>query len=371
MSLFIGLMSGTSMDGVDAALVDVNTNELIAGITCPFTLRAKQGLEAIMTGEYSSLAEISQLNALIGREFAAAAEAVLKKAKVSASEVKGIGSHGQTICHDATAKIPYTWQMGCAHTIAEMTGLVVVADFRTRDLIIGGQGAPFAPIYHQVLFGEYSPLALVNIGGISNITYLLDDGSVVGHDVGPGNCLMDAWVKEHLNQGFDRGGAWAKTGRVIEPLLQTLLDDAYFHQLPPKSVGKEYFSNAWLRNFLNKDDAPNDVQATLLALTAKAIANEVSRAPHQIGRLAVCGGGVHNERLMAVIASLLPSCDVVSTASLHVDPDYIEAMMFAWFASKTLAQTPLDLSPFTGSGKKAIYGAIYAAGIDNRNSIEV
>jgi len=232
MRLLIGLMSGTSMDGIDAALVDVNTNTLIAGITRSYSMPAQQRLRAVLNGEQTGPAALSQLNTVLGKEFALAVQQLLDTTNIKPHQVVAIGSHGQTICHDATADIPYTVQLGCAHTIAALTGIQVVADFRTRDLVMGGQGAPFAPLYHQALFTDLTtPAAVVNIGGIANVTFLAPVVAVSGYDTGPGNCLMDAWVQKNLHKSYDEKGAWGATGHLIEPLLTSMLADPYF-ELP-------------------------------------------------------------------------------------------------------------------------------------------
>jgi anhydro-N-acetylmuramic acid kinase len=351
------------MDGIDAALVDVDTNTLIAGITRPYSDAAKQSLENVLKKDHSSPAVISQLNTLLGREFAAAVQQLLIVADTPTQDVIAIGSHGQTICHDAMAEIPYTVQLGCAHTIAELTGITVVADFRTRDVVVGGQGAPFAPIYHQALFGKRElPLAVVNIGGIANVSYLTKDAGVSGYDVGPGNCLMDSWIQQHLGLAYDQSGAWAATGEVIPALLTNLLSDPCFNLPPPKSLGKEYFSSMWLAKCLRPEDAPNDVQATLLELTAITIANEIKKSDLTFKGLALCGGGAHNTALQNALMRLLPDVQIESTKVRGFDPDFIEAMMFAWLADKTVNQVPLDLRQITGAKTPAILGAVYAAG---------
>lgn len=365
MRLFIGLMSGTSMDGIDVALVDMNTNTLIAGLTRPYSEKAKGFLLNVLGQEQTRPAVLYQLNTLLGREFAQAVFDIVEKAKISSNDVIAIGSHGQTICHDATADIPYTLQLGCPHTIAELTGIKVVADFRTRDLVVGGQGAPFAPAYHQALFaGKELPLAVVNIGGIANITYLKSNDKVYGHDIGPGNCLLDAWVLKHRGTTYDQEGAWAATGQVIQPLLSALLEDPYFKRPSPKSLGKEYFSTEWLASYLYPNLAPNDVQATLLELTAVTIINDIKNCGLELKRLAICGGGAHNCHLQHALRAHLPSLQIDSTKALGIDPDFLEAMMFAWFADKTLSGTSLDLKEITGAKNRTILGAIYAAGVN-------
>ena len=371
MKLFIGLMSGTSMDGIDAALVDLNTNTLIAGITRPYSDKAKQFLQEVLVREQIKPAMLDQLNTLLGREFALAVHQLMNKANMSPQRVVAIGSHGQTICHDATADIPYTVQLGCAHTIAELTRMVVVADFRTRDLVMGGQGAPFAPIYHQALFADRAlPLAVVNLGGIANVSYIAEGVAVSGYDVGPGNCLMDAWIQKNRGQSYDDSGAWAATGEMIMPLLSALLSDPFVTLPSPKSVGKEYYSMAWLTSHLRPEYAAKDVQATLLAYTATIIADDIKKREVLPKCVAICGGGVHNLGLQDTLVRLLPGVEIESTEALGVDPDYMEAMMFAWLADKAISQTPLDFRSITGAKNLAVYGAIYGAGIDKKTSIE-
>ena len=370
MELFIGLMSGTSMDGIDAALVEMENHTLIAGITRPYSAEVKKLLRTVALGEPLMPAVFSQLNTLIGREFAAAVRQLLEMNNISAKQVLAIGSHGQTICHDATANIPYTLQLGCGHTIAEQTGISVVADFRTRDVVVGGLGAPFAPLYHKTLFQNVAmPLAVINIGGIANISYLGKE-ELWGYDIGPGNCLMDYWAKQHLGKEYDAFGAWAQSGRVIPTLLESLLDDAYFHEKPPKSIGKEYFLTL-LAPRLRKEYAPNDVQATLLALTVTTIVRAIQGANPLPLCVALCGGGVHNQALYRELSHCLLGIRVESTDTFGVSPDFLEAMMFAWLAKNTLLNKSLDWSPVTGAQHPAILGAIYAAGIDKRNSFEV
>lgn len=362
MTLFIGLMSGTSMDGIDAALVDVSSHRLIAGMTKPYSSMAREQLNQVAHQDaHVSPAKLMQLNTLLGREFADAALALLQMADTPPEAVTAIGSHGQTICHDAFATIPYTLQLACPHTIAERTGMTVVADFRTRDLVLGGQGAPFAPLYHRELFAHIAPsTAVVNVGGIANLTVFKEDETVMGFDIGPGNCLMDAWIAKHQNVRFDQQGAWALSGHIIEPLLQALLTDIYFQQRPPKSIGKEYFSLAWLTTYIGAQNyAAADVQATLLALTATLIAQATQSHAAHTERVLLCGGGAHNQALVNTLQTILTTHQVASTSTVGIDPDYLEAMMFAWLACQTLSHRPFDLQSITGATKPSILGVIY------------
>ncbi len=363
MSLYIGLMSGTSMDGVDAALVDLTTNRCIAGLTRPYGEEVKRFLEEVLNdSRVLGLETLNQLSTVLGREFGKAVLTLLEEAQYSAKDVVAIGSHGQTICHDATATIPYTVQLACPHTIAEMTGIRVVADFRTRDLVVGGQGAPFAPLYHEELFAQHQlPMVVVNIGGIANVTFLEALQPPRGYDTGPGNCLMDAWIRETLNQPYDVDGAWASSGQVMMPLLSELLSDPFFNQQGPKSIGKEYFSLSWLLAKLGKDDVqPQNIQATLLELTAITISHAVKLRALKPACVVLCGGGVHNKALQAALQQHFGNSSVVSSAQFGVNPDYIEAMMFAWLAEKTIHEKPLDLSALTGAKKPVILGAVYS-----------
>ncbi len=357
------------MDGVDAALIDLTSNSFIQGLTRPYSAEAKDYLDKVINGELINLKSYSQLNTLLGKEFASAALELIAAAKIPAVAIEAIGSHGQTLCHDANADIPYTVQLGCAHTIAELTGITVVADFRTRDLVVGGQGAPFAPLYHRALFkAQDYPLAVVNIGGIANLTYLANEFGASGYDLGPGNCLMDSWIRKHRGQSYDNQGLWAGEGKPIDSLLAILLADPYFRRKQPKSIGKEYFSLEWLDNYLPSSYCEADVQATLLQLTAMAIAEGIKKVPKPPKQVLICGGGAHNLGLLKAIAILLPEMKVKSTSAINISPDYIEALMFAWLAEKALNCIALDLSPITGAKRLAILGAIYPAGIDKKNS---
>jgi anhydro-N-acetylmuramic acid kinase len=344
------------MDGIDAALVELPSNRFILGLTRTYSPEVKARLQACLSEHKLSLESFAQLNTLIGSDFAKAAQELMQKAGVKAKQIEAIGSHGQTLCHDARNTIPYTVQLGCAHTISSMTQTTVVADFRTRDLVNKGQGAPFAPLFHEVVFASaQSACAAVNVGGIANISLLLPNKPTTGWDVGPGNCLMDAWVYEHQGTHFDEGGAFARRGEVITELLHVLLEDPFLALKPPKSIGKEYYSLTWLRPFLKPQYQPQDVQATLSALTAKAIADAM---PKEVSSLYLCGGGTHNKDLVRRLEHLLPEVLVQSCSEVGVDPDYLEAMMFAWLAYQTLNRSPVDTSKVTG-GQKAILGAVY------------
>lgn len=358
--LFIGLMSGTSMDGIDAAVVDLSNHQLIAGKTYPYAASLKTRIQQLMSSNQTTVSEIYQCNRLLGEAFAEAALRLIEEASLAKTDICAIGSHGQTISHAPQAKPSYTVQLGCGHTIAALTGLPVVADFRVRDMVLGGQGAPFAPLYHQVLFSTLEkPLAILNLGGIANLTYLLPHGEVRGYDVGPSNALLDAWIFEHLDLAYDENGKWASQGTVNPELLSALLADPFFSLSLPKSIGKEYFSLTWLKRVLKPMVSAEDVQATLLALTVSAIEKAIKQDAIGMKRLLVCGGGVHNAALMQQLTSKLPHLEVLSTAKLGVDPDFIEAMLFAWLASQTLNEIPLELTAITGAKTKTVLGCVY------------
>ncbi len=360
MKLYIGLMSGTSIDGIDAALVDVENHKLIAGMTKPYSPEIKRRLVSVLSQENVELKALAQLNTMIGREFANATRELLNQCSVVAQDVIAIGSHGQTICHDALNEIPYTLQLGCAHTIAEITEITVVADFRTRDLVLGGQGAPFAPLYHHALFKDLpGTTAVVNIGGIANVSFIVNGELIQGFDIGPGNCLMDAWIQKHLGKSYDQEGTWAASGQIIPTMLYQLLADPFFQLAPPKSVGKEYFSLDWLAKYLKLNHNPEDVQATLMALTSHSIAHVIQNQVATTHQLIICGGGTHNRTLFNYLSELLPNTQVYSTAFFDISPDYLEAMLFAWLADKTLNDESLDLTKITGSRRLAKLGIIY------------
>ncbi len=367
MSLWIGLMSGTSMDGIDAVLMDDQDNKLISALTHPYSGLAKQAL-ANLFSQPLDLGTLNQLSSFLGDEFADAVDALLIYSGTKAQDVIAIGSHGQTVAHSTNVSRPYTIQLGCPHTIAERSGITVVADFRTRDVVIGGQGAPFAPIYHQFLFGHLQEtMAIVNIGGISNVTFLGEDGTLLaGYDVGPGNCLMDAWAQLHLGQPFDDQGNWAATGKVIPELLTYLLSDPYYQASAPKSLCTSSFALSHLSDVLEPSWLPNDVQATFLALTVTTIKDAVrvfAENYKPVVRLVICGGGARNRCLMSHLGSEQIYISLISSQDLGVDPDYLEAMMIAYLARKAYYAESVDLGMITGAKKMAILGAIYPKGL--------
>jgi anhydro-N-acetylmuramic acid kinase len=358
MNIYLGLMSGTSMDGIDAALVDLDTHQLLHGITYPYEPQVKHAVMELITQPTIRLEYFMQTHRQVGELFAQAAMELLHQARCSAQEVQALGSHGQTIVHAPQAHPAYTLQIGCGHTIAARTRITTVADFRTRDVVLGGQGAPLAPLYHQQLFADQSrPYAVLNIGGISNLSCFLDPDQCFGYDVGPGNQLLDAWIQRCLGHSFDRNGAWGASGQVIPSLVDALMQDPYFQQPYPKSLDKSYFSLDKLLNIITPSMKPEDVQASLVAVTVNAIVQAMSQWPHMT-QLWVCGGGVHHQDLMNQLQQRLQPIPVQSTQSLGYHPDFIEAMMCAWLAQQCIQHQSLPLSSITG-GQPTILGAVY------------
>ncbi|MBX9706230.1 MAG: anhydro-N-acetylmuramic acid kinase [Gammaproteobacteria bacterium] len=366
MQLFVGLMSGTSMDGVDAVLVDFAKGaQLLAhhseAISPELTTRVRQ--LAIPQAD-NSLDQLGEADTALGQLFARAVEHLLDKAGVTAEQVKAIGSHGQTVRHRPLIEYPFTLQIADPNIIAARTGITTVADFRRKDVALGGQGAPLVPAFHHAFMHDSKTARVIlNIGGIANVTLLPADGgtNVTGFDTGPGNCLMDAWMREHNKKNYDAGGKWATSGTVIEPLLKALLADPFFAKAAPKSTGIEYFNLNWLAPHLaDKNYAAEDVQRTLLALTAHSIINTIAQAGCSKHPIYVCGGGVHNLLLMHTLQEL-HTADVASTAILGIDPDWVEAIAFAWFAKNTLEHKPSNLPAVTGAARAAILGGVYYA----------
>lgn len=364
--LFVGLISGTSVDGIDAALVRFGARpELVFARTYPMPgPLAETVLHLSQAQATVSLDAVGELDTRLGQAFADAALALLRDAGVDASRVTAIGSHGQTLRHRPGGEAPFTLQLGDANWIAERTGVDTVADFRRRDVAAGGQGAPLVPAFHAaVLRDPGEDRAVLNIGGIANLTLLPREGAVRGFDTGPGNGLMDAWCLRHRGERFDRGGALAAEGRVDEDLLRALLSDPWLALPPPKSTGRDQYQPDWLATHLaGRERAVADVQATLCRFTARSVADALLRESPACRRVLVCGGGVHNPVLLQALADALPGVAVESTAVLGLNPDFVEAMAFAWLARETLAGRPGNLADVTGAAGPRILGAVYPGG---------
>lgn len=365
---YLGLISGTSADAIDAALVDFDgphPRQLAAAAT-PYPAALRASLLGLAQGDgRTTLDALGELDAAVAEVFADAALALLQAAGMSPAEVTAIGSHGQTIWHRPEAARPFTLQLGDPSRIAERTSCTVVADFRRRDVAAGGQGAPLMPAFHAGLLGRRdADCAVLNLGGIANLTLLPAEGDrpVRGFDTGPASGLLDAWAVRHLGAPFDLDGRFAASGLVDSALLARLLSDPWFARAAPKSTGREVFNLDWVAARLdNVPIAAADVQATLVALTAQTVADALRREAPQTRHVFACGGGVHNPALMAALAAALDPIHLHTTALVGIDPDYVEAMGFAWLARETLAGRAGNLPAVTGARGPRILGGIYRA----------
>jgi anhydro-N-acetylmuramic acid kinase len=372
MALYIGLLSGTSMDGADACLADLSSpHPLIIGTHHrPYPAPLLSELRALASPQAEEgVQRLGRLDAWIGEIFAESVLQLLEQTGIRAAQVRAVGSHGQTLWHAPHADWPHTLQIGDPHRIAERTGITVVADFRRRDVAAGGQGAPLVPPAHAALFGDTEePRIVANIGGIANITVLPRGGvssGVRGFDTGPGNTLMDAWILRHRGLPYDQDGAWAEEGQAHKGLLACLLDDPYFGLPAPKSTGPEWFNLDWLQTRaggLLRELAPEDVQATLLELTARTLIGAARTAAPEAGRMLVCGGGAYNAALMGRMQALAGEMRVESTAAYGVEPAWVEALAFAWLAKQTLEGLPGNLPQVTGARGERVLGAIFPGG---------
>lgn len=363
--LYLGMISGTSADGIDVALVRFDPEpQLLLGRTYRWDEQLRNRLiELGQGGQASSLDELGELDVQVAQAFAHAAGRLITQSGLDRTQVRAIGSHGQTVRHRPDGTFPFTWQMGDGNVIAERTGIATVADFRRRDVAAGGQGAPLMPAFHAaMLHAPSEDRAVLNLGGIGNLTLLPASGAVRGFDTGPANALLDAWCERHTGQAFDAGGAFAASGQVDDALLDALLGEPWFAQPPPKSTGREQFHLAWLQAKLGKSRATAaDVQATLLELSAVTVADALRATQPDTKRVMVCGGGVHNPLLMQRLATHLSGITVESTQVHGLHPDYVEAMGFAWLARETLAGRPGNLPSVSGAKGLRVLGALYPA----------
>jgi anhydro-N-acetylmuramic acid kinase len=362
-SLIVGLMSGTSLDGIDAALVEIDGAgfpHLCDTLYAPYPDELRNDLLSLHLPQDNELHTAALAGNLLGRHYADAVLRLLRQSGTAASAVQAIGCHGQTVRHNPAAG--YTLQLGNPALLAELTGITVVADFRSRDIAAGGQGAPLVPACHNALF-RHPKLhrAILNIGGIANLTDLAPGTPTRGFDCGPGNLLLDAWIKRHLGLSYDAGGEWAGSGQVLPSLLQQLQAHPFFTQAPPKSCGREEFNLEWLDRTLTGCETPTDVEATLAAFTAGMAARAVKSWCGKVDEVYVCGGGVHNRTLMRLLAAELSSAQVMSTDALGLKADWVEAVAFAWLAHRTLNELPGNLPEVTGAAGRRILGAIYHA----------
>ncbi|CED61594.1 Anhydro-N-acetylmuramic acid kinase-AnhMurNAc kinase [Moritella viscosa] len=375
--LYIGLMSGTSIDGIDAALVAFEHGkcELIAQHLQVMPAKLTAQLHQLCRPNDNEISTLAIIDQPLAQAFALACQQLLAKTPYTASDITAIGSHGQTIRHHPEHS--FTLQIGDANVLAALTNIDTVADFRRKDMALGGQGAPLVPAFHQAVFQHQSiNRAIVNIGGLANITYLpslQQNKSIIGYDTGPGNTLLDAWftAKNNSLKSYDEDGQWAKSGLVIESLLTSLLKHEFFALVPPKSTGRELFNLAWLQGYLDILAVPYsnaDVQRTLTRFTAVSVANEVNKLMLSNndgdinGEVYICGGGAANPLLMADLALLLPVTPVMTTTEIGIDPNWVEAIAFAWLAKQHIHKLPGNLPAVTGASRLAVLGAFYPAG---------
>ncbi|MDF2776946.1 MULTISPECIES: anhydro-N-acetylmuramic acid kinase [Pseudescherichia] len=362
---YIGVMSGTSLDGVDVVLAAIDDRMVAqqASLSWPIPVSLKEAILAICQGQQLTLSQLGQLDSRLGKLFADAVMALLKQENLRPQDIVAIGCHGQTVWHEPLGDAPHTLQIGDNNQIVARTGITVVGDFRRRDIALGGQGAPLVPAFHQALLAHPVERRMVlNIGGIANLSLLFPGQPVRGYDTGPGNMLMDAWIWRQKGQPYDKDARWARAGNVIRPLLQQMLSDPWFARPAPKSTGREYFNYGWLERQLAHFPglSGSDVQATLAELTAVSIAEQVLLSGG-CERLLVCGGGGRNPLVMARLASLLPGIEVGTTDEAGISGDDMEALAFAWLAWRTIAGLPGNLPSVTGAAQPSVLGAIFPA----------
>jgi len=364
---YIGLMSGTSLDGIDAGLYDFSAKKpkVIHFYYQPYPPALKKQIQAIsQEGAQISLLEYGQLDTYLGELYAEACLELLAQANIDAKDIKAIGSHGQTLYHAPNVSYPFSLQIGNPNSISQKTGITTVADFRRQDIAAGGQGAPLVPAFHQTFFHHPEKNHLIlNIGGIANLSYLPKDSKqkILGFDTGTGNTLMNAWIFQHKNQAYDNQGEWAAAGKLQPRLLKHLKDDPYFKKAPPKSTGTEYFSMQWLTDKLSTladSYSPVDIQNTLCQFTADTISDAIYQETPEAETVFICGGGIHNQYLIKLLKKQL-SMPVLSTEVLGIHPDQVEAMAFAWLAKQTYQGKVGNLPDATGANKSVILGAIY------------
>lgn len=365
--LYIGLMSGTSLDGIDGVLAAMDADgamRVTHHVARPFEPALRRALLDLNQSGPNELHLASLAANALAKAYAAVVQQLLADAGQQASAIAAVGAHGQTVRHQPLLHdgIGYTLQLNNPALLAELSGIDVVADFRSRDLAAGGQGAPLVPAFHQGVFGhEGATVAVLNVGGISNLSVLEPNGQALGWDCGPGNALMDHWCQLHTGQAFDRDGVWAASGQVLAPLLARLLQEDFLHTPPPKSTGRDLFNPRWLNERLDgfEQAAPQDVQATLTAFTAQACAADARQHAPEAKELIVCGGGALNRELMRLLQAGLPQTTVVSSEAHGLPPLQVEAAAFAWLAHKCVQREPASLPSVTGARGARVLGAIY------------
>jgi anhydro-N-acetylmuramic acid kinase len=362
--LFIGLMSGTSLDGMDAVLVGFGEKpqdiKMMGHSYVPYEDSLKETLLKLHSPHTNELEESLIIGNTVSKKAYKAIEDLLKKTNIAPKDIKAVGFHGQTIRHQPEKG--FTLQIGNPSLLAELCHINVIADFRSRDVAASGQGAPLVPAFHYEIFSHPTThRAILNIGGIANVTLLNPKTTVSGFDTGPGNLLLDHWSKTHLHQTFDENGMWARKGKVIETLLNAFFEDAYFKKTPPKSTGRDHFNEAWLNKHLQKSYTTQDIQRTLLELTALSIAKALDSNGADIIEIYLCGGGALNGFLVERLKTLMPKTNIQLTDALALPTQHVEAAAFAWLAKQTLLSKPGNLPQVTGAKGLRILGALYPA----------
>ncbi|MEX2131493.1 MAG: anhydro-N-acetylmuramic acid kinase [Pseudohongiellaceae bacterium] len=363
-AFYIGIISGTSIDAVDCALLQFKDDQpqLSATLSYPYSPSLRQSIFEMCANESNSLKVLGTADVEIGRTFAAAALAILEQEKLQPTDITAIGSHGQTVFHHPLQPTPFTTQLGDPNVIAQLTGITTVADFRRMDMAAGGQGAPLAPLFHQQVFkSDQFDRVIVNVGGIANISILARNIPFIGFDTGPGNVLMDYWINETQQLIYDESGKLASSGSINSKLLDRLLDEDYFQRPAPKSTGREMFNGNWLRSKLaHLGESVNvaDIQATLLELTAVTVTDAINKSVKPDG-VYVCGGGAYNTRLMSRLSELLPYSEVNSTAAIGFAPDWVEAATFAWLAKQRIEEIRIDARLLTGASRPCVLGGLF------------
>jgi anhydro-N-acetylmuramic acid kinase len=359
---YIGLMSGTSMDAIDAALVEFDDKANLKFYR-EYPIENSLRHQIRLINEKSDLGHIADLDHELGHLFANAVNNLLEEAKIKPEDIIAIGSHGQTILHKPDATHKTSIQISDPNVICAETGITTVADFRRMDMAHGGQGAPLASAFHQYQFQQKNKsIVILNIGGIANIT-LLSNNEVVGFDTGPGNALLDDWVQQSKSKEYDKDGEWAEAGKTNGGLLALLLSDDYFSLSAPKSSGREYFNMNWLNTYINKIDediTAEDIQATLIQLSAITISDAIRDSAKQIDEVLVCGGGAYNSFLMESLKNSLPNIEVITTSKYGLEPDCIEAVTFAWLAKQRIENKTANLPSVTGATKAVLLGGVYS-----------
>jgi anhydro-N-acetylmuramic acid kinase len=354
-------MSGTSLDGADAVLVEFTKSDCrtLALHHLPYPSALRADILALQDVSENELEKSALLANTLSRLYAETVRGLLRKTHLSPNDIVAIGCHGQTVRH--RPELGFTLQLVNASFLAELTQIDVIADFRSRDIAAGGQGAPLVPAFHQAVFSNAQVnRTIINIGGIANLTYLPMQGEIIGFDSGVGNMLMDAWAERHTGQRFDANGAWAETGQVIPPLLNALMAEPYLQLAPPKSTGRDLFKLHWLSNFLKPSYLAQDVQRTLLAFTAQSIANAVQTYCPNTAEIYLCGGGAYNHALIRCLQQCLHPVKIALTDSLGIQVDAVEAAAFAWLARQTKHLSYGNMPSVTGANGFRILGAVYA-----------